>query len=319
MRQPKVSVGITVKNSAGTIFECIESIMKSSYPIYEIVVVDAFSTDGTWEILKSFGKRVRALQKKGNVAVGRNEIIKKAKGELIAFTDADCVVERFWLESLVYAFSEKGVVASGGFCGTSENSNYLQSLIGRELEDRFRHFPKYVSRFPFMNVCVSSKLAKKNLIDERLRAAEDADFFFRFSKKGKIVYAPNAKISHSHRASLADFFRQQFNYGKYAPLMYSKYKNMAGGDKISKPTMVAQPPLFLFGISAAAISYFYHQMFLPSAISFLALGAIYIYDSARLSKNLIDFFSYLGIFFLRTLAWSAGFLSGIKFFFGGKK
>ena len=84
MRQPKVSVGITVKNSAGTIFECIESIMKSSYPIYEIVVVDAFSTDGTWEILKSFGKRVRALQKKGNVSVGRNEIIKKAKAILLA-------------------------------------------------------------------------------------------------------------------------------------------------------------------------------------------------------------------------------------------
>src|SRR3989344_7503795 len=108
MKQPKVSVGITVKNSVDTIFECIESIMKSSYPIYEIVVVDAFSTDGTWEILKSFGKRVRALQKKGNVSVGRNEIIKKAKGELIAFTDADCVVERFWLERLVYGFSEKG-------------------------------------------------------------------------------------------------------------------------------------------------------------------------------------------------------------------
>ncbi len=319
MKQPKVSVGITVKNSAGMIFECVESIKKSSFPVHEIIVVDAFSTDGTWEILKSFGKRVHAFQKRGNVSVGRNEIIKKAKGELIAFTDADCTVDRFWLENLVAAFSEKNVVASGGFCGTAENSNYLQKLIGRELENRFHHFPKFVSRLPFMNICVRAAAAKKNLFDERLGAAEDADFGYRITKKGKMAYVPNARISHSHRASLSDFFRQQFNYGKYAPLMYSKYKNMAGGDKISKPTMVVQPPLFLFGIFSALISYFYQQMFLPSAISFLILGAIYIYDSARLGKNLIDFFSYLGIFFLRTVAWSAGFLSGIKFFFGGKK
>src|SRR3989344_9167129 len=174
MKQPKVSVGITVKNSVDTIFECIESIMKSSYPIYEILVVDAFSTDGTWEILKSFGKRIRALQKAGNVSVGRNEIIKQARGELIAFTDADCVVDRNSIEILVGALNEKGVVPSGGKVLTSDNASRFQKLIGRELEERFKHFPKYVQRLTLMNFCVRADIAKKNLIDERLAAAEDA-------------------------------------------------------------------------------------------------------------------------------------------------
>ena len=98
-----------------------------------------------------------------------------------------------------------------------------------------------------------------------------------------------------------------------------KFKGRAGGDNISKPIMMAQPPLFLLGLASLLLSFFYSQLFLPAAVSFSILGLIYIYDSVRLSKTTIDFFSYLGIFFLRTVAWSAGFLSGIKFFFGGKK
>ncbi len=314
MRKPNVTVGITVKNSADTISECIDSILKSSYQNFEILVVDAFSTDGTWEILKSYGPRMRAFQKKGNISVGRNEIIKNARGELIAFTDSDCIVDRYWLEVLVDALKEKNNVAAGGFVGTQENANYLQRLIGRELADRFKNFPKYVLRLPFMSLCVRTAEAKKTLLDENLGAAEDADFGYRLSKKGKIIYVPSAKVWHNHRGSLWEFFRQQFSYGKFALLMYSKVSSKAWGDHISKPTMTVQPPLFLLGIFCAILSYNYQSLFIFSAIFLSLLGIIYLYDSLRLSKNIFDFIAYFGIFFTRTLAWTLGFIFGIKSF-----
>ncbi len=314
MKHPYVTVGITVKNSAGTMKACLDSVLKSSYRNFEVLVVDAFSTDGTWEILRGYGKKINAIKKRGNISVGRNEIIRRARGELIAFTDADCIVDGNWLKNLVAAFLEKNIVAAGGFCGTAKNSNYLQSLIGRELEDRFKHFPKFVSRLPFMNICVRADAAKKNLLDENLGAAEDADFGYRLSKIGKIIYVPSAEVRHNHRAGLLSFFRQQFNYGKFAPVMYSKFVGRAGGDHISKPTMVAQPLLFLLGIFFLLASLFFQNVFLLSALFFSMLGIIYIHDSMRLSRSLADFFSYLGIFFIRTVAWSAGFFWGLKNF-----
>jgi len=312
MKQPKVSVGITVKNSVDTIFECIESIMKSSYPIYEILVVDAFSTDGTWEILKSFGKRIRALQKAGNVSVGRNEIIKQARGELIAFTDADCVVDRNSIEILVGALNEKGVVASGGPALTPDSASGFQKLIGRELEERFRYFPKYVQRLTLMNFCVRADTAKKNLIDERLAAAEDADFCYKISKKGKIVFNSQAVVWHAPRATLLGYFKQQMNYGKYAIQMYMKFKNRAGGDEISRPLMIVQPPLFSLGFFFLLLSYAFSNSLFLSEILFLLLGLIYLYDAIRLTINPVSILTYLGIFFIRTLAWSIGLLLGIK-------
>ncbi len=312
MKYPKVTVGITVKNSIETIRACIDSVLASTYRNYDVLVVDAFSTDGTWEFLKSYGKKIRAVQKAGNISVGRNEIIKKADGEMIAFTDADCVVEKNWLKNLVSAFTEKEIVAAGGFCGTSSGANYFQSLIGRELEDRFNHFPKFVSRLPFMNLCVRTAAAKETLLDDRLGAAEDADFGYRLTLSGKMLYVPDARIFHNHRGSIRDFFKQQFNYGKFAPLMYKKFSRKISGDHISKPTMMVQPPLFLVGTFFLLISYFTPATFILSEISLGILLLIYLFDALRLTKNILDLPAYILIFVVRTLAWILGVFAGIK-------
>ena len=112
-----ISVIIPARNEEENITACLESVINQSYPqnLFEIIVVDDFSTDRTAEIvslyadknvspisLKDFTKEELNSYKKKAIEVA----IAKAKGELIVTTDADCIVPRSWLQTIV-SFYEK--------------------------------------------------------------------------------------------------------------------------------------------------------------------------------------------------------------------
>lgn len=87
---PTVSVVIPAHNYAGYLPDAIGSALAVDYPGLEIVVVDDGSTDGTPEVLRRFGDRVKALRLDGRgVSVARNTGLAAAGGEAIVFLDAD--------------------------------------------------------------------------------------------------------------------------------------------------------------------------------------------------------------------------------------
>ena len=95
MNRPKVTVVITVRNGIETIKACVESVLRNKYP-KEIIVIDAFSDDGTYEVLKKI-KGIKLLRLEGNAPKAFNHGIKIAKHPVVVLTDADCVVEKFEL------------------------------------------------------------------------------------------------------------------------------------------------------------------------------------------------------------------------------
>ncbi|MDB5224219.1 MAG: glycosyl transferase [Chitinophagaceae bacterium] len=113
-----ISVIIPARNEEENIRACLESITNQSYPnnLFEVIVIDDFSTDSTAEIMNSFtDKNVSLISlkdffkeeelnsyKKKAIEIA----ISKAKGELIVTTDADCVVQNKWLQTIA-AFYEK--------------------------------------------------------------------------------------------------------------------------------------------------------------------------------------------------------------------
>lgn len=159
MKEPSVTVLITIRNNADIIKQCIDSLLKQSYKNYKIFVVDAFSDDGTYEILKKYGKKIRLEQLKSNPPQAFNYGIERINSEIIAFTNGDCVVERNWLSELVKPFNNKDVVAAAGIAkNPKEIKSKLQEVIGIELEDRYNHFPKEIVRAPDMNLAVRTGL-----------------------------------------------------------------------------------------------------------------------------------------------------------------
>src|SRR3990170_2112556 len=100
MKKPAVTVLVTVRNAKQTIEKCIKSLLGQSYSNYNIYVTDAHSEDNTWSILQKFKKKIKLERIRANRPAAYNYMIKKVKTPYIAFTDADCVVDKDWLKVL---------------------------------------------------------------------------------------------------------------------------------------------------------------------------------------------------------------------------
>lgn len=310
---------MTVKNAEDTIKKCVESLLSLDYPNKQIYITEAYSTDRTYDILKQYGKRIKLERVRGTAPKAHNHVFKKIKTDFVAMTDADCVVDKNWLKDLINAINSEDIIASGGFCKTPSGVNNLQRLIGIELEDRFNRMPKYVNRLPTMNFCVRTDIAKKVRMNESLAVTFEADWGNFLSKFGKIAYVPEAVVSHYHRSTWKSFFKQQFNYGKYVvktPHVYVKAGKF--GDYLSKPIMGLQLVafnLFLLSLFASLVSM---PLIIISFSLFIVLLIIYILDILNFSRKPLDVFSYLMLFFVRTFAWTLGFVTGISEIIRGK-
>jgi cellulose synthase/poly-beta-1,6-N-acetylglucosamine synthase-like glycosyltransferase len=117
-----VSIIVPARNEENNIQTCIESIMSNNYPSdkFEVIVVNDRSTDRTGTILVSLQKRFQNLfvytiaenthhrnlkGKPGALQVG----IEAAKGDIILMTDADCIVNENWIDSITNSFSDNEV------------------------------------------------------------------------------------------------------------------------------------------------------------------------------------------------------------------
>ncbi|MEO1260449.1 MAG: glycosyltransferase [Bacteroidota bacterium] len=115
----KVSVIIPARNEEGKIIACLNSILKNNYPenLFEIIVVDDHSTDGTFLLVDNFAKKHTSVKVLKLAKILNGQIInsfkkvaietgiKNAAGELIITTDADCIVPENWL-LLITSFCE---------------------------------------------------------------------------------------------------------------------------------------------------------------------------------------------------------------------
>ncbi len=93
----------------------LSSLTQLDYPMFEVVVVNGPSTDGTDETLAQFHRRVRVARcEERNLSRSRNLGIAEAAGEIVAFIDDDAYPDPAWLDRLVDGFDSPEVAAVGG-------------------------------------------------------------------------------------------------------------------------------------------------------------------------------------------------------------
>ena len=110
-----VSIVIPTLNEGSLLGMTVENILEqTSYPSYEILVVDDGSTDGSCEPFADPSGPVRVVRGGGlGVARARNRGAQEARGEFLVFLDAHCTVSPGWLDSLVEPMKQPGVGLAG--------------------------------------------------------------------------------------------------------------------------------------------------------------------------------------------------------------
>jgi GT2 family glycosyltransferase len=254
-----------------------------------VLVVDAFSTDGTYEILKSYGKKIALKQLSGNAPKAYNYAMKFIDSDLVAFTNADCVAGKGWIRELASKFSDSKIMAVAGLSANPPKvESKLQEVIGVELESRYREFGNKILRAPEMNLCVRTVALKRLKFNESFDVGYDTDFGYRLNKTygfGSMTYDKKAVIYHYHRATWKALFKQQYKYAKTVPRIYMTNKDAKiTGDNVSKSYMPVQIAL-LYGIIVSALALIFTPYALVSlyAFSVVLLGS-YLILAAKLSN-----------------------------------
>ena len=122
MRKTKeITVLVAVMNKEGTIRDCIESLLKLDNAPAKIMVIDGYSSDGTYEILKEYEGKIEISQFPANLSKTFNWALDKIETEYVTFTDGDCVVSPGWLTELLKGFEEENVVATASPVRHSES------------------------------------------------------------------------------------------------------------------------------------------------------------------------------------------------------
>ncbi|MCW4013595.1 MAG: glycosyltransferase, partial [Candidatus Bathyarchaeota archaeon] len=131
---PSLSVIVPVLNMGKTIRATLDSLMKLDYPEdnIEIIVVDGKSKDDTRRIVKEYPVQLVDQEGKG-LNAARNTGIKHSSGEILAYTDGDCVVPRDWAKKIVDNFEDPFIGFVGGtmegYDPTSVLSNYMDESL----------------------------------------------------------------------------------------------------------------------------------------------------------------------------------------------
>lgn len=221
----KVSVIIVVKNRERLIGKCLQSLMEVDYPDYEVIVVDDHSIDNTTGTVRTFP--VKLLKSNGaGIGAGKNTGIRDASGEIIAFTDSDCLVAKDWLSQMVkHHVQYPDVMGVGGIIKNPIPKNFF-ARFGQKL-----CFDPPLPQQGFVKTIGGNNVSYKRdvfdivgLFDERFITGEDPDMCWRLLHKGmKILYSPSIEIHHIHRSTFAGFLKQQFWYGQGNLQLCQKY------------------------------------------------------------------------------------------------
>ncbi len=225
---PLVSVVVCAYNAARTIDSCLASLKNLNYPNYEVIVVNDGSTDQTLEIAQCYDYVNLINQENLGLSAARNVGIAAATGEIIAFTDSDCVADPDWLTYLVAKFISSGVCAVGGPNFPPPEDSLVPSCVAVSpggpthvlLSD------EVAEHIPGCNMAFRRKVLQEiGGFDPLFRTAgDDIDLCWRLQDLGYTIgFSPAAVVWHFRRNTVKNYLKQQRGYGKAEALVYFKH------------------------------------------------------------------------------------------------
>lgn len=194
-KEAKISVVVPVYNVEDYVEKCMASLAAQTYPNMEVIVVDDASTDGGGPICEAWAARDRRFQvlhlpENQGLSAARNEGVRRAAGDYVAFVDSDDYVEPGLLETLYRALEETCAdISVCGDEGLGLKPGPAQVLTPAETACCL------AERSPFLwtawGKLFSAELARRIPFDRSALCCEDLLFFYQALKRaGRIAYVP---------------------------------------------------------------------------------------------------------------------------------
>jgi glycosyltransferase involved in cell wall biosynthesis len=221
-----ISVVVPAWNAAGVLPGLLAALAEQTAE-HELVVVDAGSVDGTAALAEAAGAKVVAAPRR-NRSLARNIGVAATRGELIAFTDADCVPRPAWAAALAACLESSPLAAGPVRIETRPEPNMTERF------DRLWRYPQ--ERYVAAGHATSANLGIRREAfdsaggyDERFHHGEDTDLCLRAADAGlDLAWCPGAEVAHPAATKLREVARRGFEHGASARRLARVYPGRAG-------------------------------------------------------------------------------------------
>ena len=297
---PRVSVVVCAYNAERTIDRCLASLAVLNYPNYEVIVVNDGSGDRTLDIAESYSFcRIISQPNKG-LGFARNVGAEAATGEIVAYTDSDCVADPDWLSYLVAKMESSNLAACGGpnfpppedalvpAVVTVAPGGPTHVLISDEVAEHIAGCNMAFRREVLMRL---------GGFDPIYRAAgDDIDICWRFQDAGHVIgFSPAAVVWHFRRNTVSAYCNQQRGYGKAEALVYAKHPfrfNLFGQAKwlgriygdLSTSLLLSRRPIIYSGVFGRGL---FQTMYEPPSSLTASLPLTFEWSAASLALALV--------------------------------
>jgi cellulose synthase/poly-beta-1,6-N-acetylglucosamine synthase-like glycosyltransferase len=315
----EVSIVIPTKNEGDVLANCLNPIDQLDYPKdkIEVIIVDGHSQDNTVETAKKYGCKV-VYEDVGTRGGACNIGVKNAKGEYIAFTDADCVIQKDWLKNLIKQFNAEKIASVGGPNITPEDDTEFAKCVGAVLSflskpgSRYGLDAKEVIETFHNSGCNAAY--RKDVIEEaggfneKLVTCEDEELDYRIRGKGyKILYTPDATVYHYRRPTWKRFYKQAYKYAIGRMQAIKLHHKMGRWFHYT-------PPISIFIVVLLFALAFLDPIFMKIALLFLLFGgfcislmSLYLISTTKMKH----FFTFLGLVIIWFFGYGFGMFRGL--------
>jgi GT2 family glycosyltransferase len=317
---PWISVIVPAYNAGATIDDCLGALASQTVPreSYEVLVVDDGSVDDTCPRVWAHDGVRLLRQTHAGPAAARNLGAEEAQGEILLFTDADCVPARDWVAHMVAPFHDDNVAGVKGAYLTGQ-----QEIVARFVQIEYEDKYDRMSREAFIDfVDTYAAGYRRHLFLSSggfdasfpLASVEDQEFSFRLAGRGyRMVFAPKARVYHlDHARTLGTYWRKKFKIGYWKVLVTRRHPAKALRDSHTPQSLKVQILLVGLGLVCLVGGLLWHPLMAVSgilALSFLLTTIPFALRAWRRDRTVALISP--GLLLVRALALGLGFAAGL--------
>lgn len=317
-----ISVIIPVYNAENTIVKCLDSLANQSISqkYYEVICVDDGSFDNSFATLTAYNdikNFITFTQPNSGPARARNNGVEKARGNILLFTDSDCILDYYWIHEMTKPFDESDVFGVQGRYKTKQKQ-IISQFEQIEIENSYRKMEIIgnIDSIGTYSAAYNKKIFSKfNGYNEKYKKAsgEDFELSYRISNSGyRLVFNKNAICYHKHPEKLIEYLKIKLKRGIWRALIYKNVQNKILSDSYTSNVLKLQFVSVLLLILSLPILFININYYIYPAfclVVFLFLCIPFVLFSYKYNKAIALISPF--IIFLRSLFFIMGISIGV--------